>query len=121
MKMVKFPKVIRVGQAKATIYKTPAHRREIFTMAWNDGPTRKRKVFNELHLAETHAITKATSQANASSIFSICPMKNAWPVDGLRGGTFRAAGFPAIRQRADRPENRAGSLIDQHRYPSPLP
>ena len=41
----------------------PSHGSVAFTAVWYEGKARKRKVFNELHLAETHATTKVTSQA----------------------------------------------------------
>lgn len=64
MPKAKFPKVIRVGHSKATIYKTPSHGSDAFTVVWYEGKARKRKVFAELNLAETHATTKVTSQAH---------------------------------------------------------
>jgi hypothetical protein len=45
MQKVEFPKVVRVGQTKATIYKTPSHGCDSFTIVWFEGAVRKRKVF----------------------------------------------------------------------------
>src|SRR4051794_39282825 len=50
-----WPKVIRIGQTRATIYKTPKEDFVSFTVAWYEGPVRKRKVFADLAAAELHA------------------------------------------------------------------
>src|SRR5579883_3257911 len=54
-KKAEFPKVIRVGQTKATIYKTPTNGCDSFTVVWYEGAVRKRKAFADLGLAEVHA------------------------------------------------------------------
>src|SRR5947207_2815526 len=50
-----FPKVIREGQTRATIYKTPYRGSDGFTVAWYEGDKRLRKLFNDLGAAELHA------------------------------------------------------------------
>ena len=54
-KKAEFPKVIRVGQTRATIYKTPTNGCIAFTVVWYEGPVRKRKAFADAGLAEIHA------------------------------------------------------------------
>ena len=54
-KKAEFPKIIRVGQTKATIYKTPSNGCIAFTVVWYEGPVRKRKAFADPGLAEVHA------------------------------------------------------------------
>ena len=58
MKRAEFPKVIRVGQTKATIYKTPAHDCDSFAVACYEGAARKRKAFAGITAAEIHASSK---------------------------------------------------------------
>ncbi|HEY9175971.1 MAG TPA: hypothetical protein VI136_27130 [Verrucomicrobiae bacterium] len=55
MKKAEFPKVIRVGQTRATIYKTPSHGCDSYTVIWYEGAVRKRKTFADPGLAEIHA------------------------------------------------------------------
>src|SRR5438309_2231597 len=50
-----FPKVIREGQTRATIYKTPYRDSDGFTVVWYEGDKRLRKLFNDLPAAELHA------------------------------------------------------------------
>ena len=64
MKKTEFPKVVRVGQTKATIYKTPSHGCDSYTVVWYVGAVRNRKAFAELELAEAHA----QSQVNSLSL-----------------------------------------------------
>jgi integrase len=52
MSKAKFPKVIRVGQSRATIYKTPSRGSIAFTVAWYEGSKRKPKSFAGLRSAE---------------------------------------------------------------------
>ena len=54
-KKAEFPKVIRVGQTRATIYKTPRGGCVAFTVIWYEGAVRKRKMFADAGLAEIHA------------------------------------------------------------------
>src|SRR5437660_134248 len=54
-KKAEFPKVIRVGQTRATIYKTPSNGCDSFTVVWYEGAVRKRKAFADLGLATVHA------------------------------------------------------------------
>ncbi len=61
MRKVEFPKVVRVGQTKATIYKTPSHGCDSFTVAWFEGAIRKRKAFASLAAAELHASSMVNS------------------------------------------------------------
>jgi integrase len=63
-KKEEFPKVIRVGQTKATIYKTPTNDCDSYTVVWYEGAVRKRKSFADLGLAEVHA----SAQVNNLSI-----------------------------------------------------
>ncbi len=119
MKKVKFPKVIRVGHARATIYKTPSRGSEAFTAVWYEGTTRKRKVFNELHLAETHAITKATSQANGE--LEILHLSGEERLAYLRAkdalAEFNlAVDSAAIEYRDAKRLLRGGSLLEAARY-----
>jgi integrase len=55
IKKAKFPKVVRVGQTKATIYLTPTNGCDAYTVVWYEGAERKRKSFGDLGLAEVHA------------------------------------------------------------------
>ena len=55
MKKTKFPKEIRVGQTRATIYKTPTRGCLSYTVVWYEGAVRKRKTFADLDGAELHA------------------------------------------------------------------
>lgn len=61
MKKPEFPKVIRVGQTKATIYKTPSHGCDSFTVVWYEGAVRKRKAFGDLDAAVLEAQAKVSS------------------------------------------------------------
>jgi len=61
MKKAQFPVVVRVGQTKATIYKTPSHGCDSFTVVWFEGAVRKRKVFATLAAAELHASSMVNS------------------------------------------------------------
>jgi len=54
-KKAEFPLVIRVGQTRASIYKTPTNGCDSYTVAWYEGAVRKRKAFADLGLAEIHA------------------------------------------------------------------
>ena len=56
MKKVEFPKVVRVGQTRATIYKTPSHGCDSFTVVWFEGARRKRKVFAKLPACDTGTV-----------------------------------------------------------------
>ena len=55
MKKPEFPKVIKLGQTKTTIYKTPSHGCTSFTVVWYEGAIRKRKSFGDIVAAEVHA------------------------------------------------------------------
>ena len=55
MKKPEFPKVLKLGQTKATIYKTPSHGCTSFTVAWYEGAVRKRKSCGDIVAAEVHA------------------------------------------------------------------
>ena len=72
MKKGDFPRVIRVGQTKATIYKTPSHDCCSFTVVWYEGAVRKRKSFADLGLAEVHANAQvnnlSTGEARAAKL-----------------------------------------------------
>src|SRR5215510_12268961 len=54
-KKEEFPMVIRVGQTRATIYRTPTNNCDAYTVVWYEGAVRKRKAFADLGLAEIHA------------------------------------------------------------------
>jgi integrase len=54
-KKPEFPKIIRVGQTKATIYKTPTNGCDSYTVVWYEGAVRNRKSFADAGLAEIHA------------------------------------------------------------------
>ena len=62
-----FPKVIRVGQAKATIYKTPTNDCDSYTVVWYEGPVRKRKAFADAGLAEVHANSQVNNLSNGET------------------------------------------------------
>src|SRR5690242_9065965 len=66
-KKEEFPKVIRVGQTKATIYKTPTNGCDSFTVVWYEGPVRKRKAFADLGLAEVHASSQVNNLSNGET------------------------------------------------------
>ncbi len=61
MKKALFPQVIRVGQTKATIYQTPSHGCDSFTVVWYEGHVRKRKAFGDLDGAKLHAQAQVSS------------------------------------------------------------
>ena len=61
MKSAQFPQVVRVGQTKATIYKTPSHGCDSFTVAWYEGHVRKRRAFGDLDGAKLHAQAMVSS------------------------------------------------------------
>jgi integrase len=63
MKKSEFPKVVKVGQTKATIYYTPSHGCAAYTVAWYEGAARKRKSFGDYDAAELHANVKVKSLA----------------------------------------------------------
>ncbi len=62
-----FPQVIRVGHARATIYSTPTHGKESFTVVHYEGSSRKRKSFASLDGARLHATTVLHSLANGEA------------------------------------------------------
>jgi len=66
-KKAEFPKVIRVGQTRATIYKTPTNGCDAFTVVWYEGPDRKRKMFADLGAAEIHANAQVNNLSNGES------------------------------------------------------
>ena len=61
MKKAEFPKVVRVGQTRATIYKSLSHGSVSFTVIWYEGAFRKRKAFGDLVDAKVHASPKVNS------------------------------------------------------------
>jgi hypothetical protein len=61
LKKIAFPKTVRVGQTKATIYKTPSHGCNSFTVVWFEGAVRKRKAFANIDAAELHANSMVNS------------------------------------------------------------
>jgi len=61
VKSTAFPKIVRVGQTKATIYKTPSRGYVAYTVVWFEGATRKRKVFSSFEEAELHASSMVNS------------------------------------------------------------
>lgn len=67
MRKAEFPKVVKVGQTRATIYRTPSHGCDSFTVVWYEGAVRKRKVFSEITEAEIHATTKVESMAKGEA------------------------------------------------------
>src|SRR5947209_2728320 len=50
-----FPKVIKQGRTKATIYRYDNRDSVSYTVVWYEGEVRKRKVFGDLADAELHA------------------------------------------------------------------
>ncbi len=66
-KKAEFPKVIRVGQTKATIYKTPTNGCDAYTVVWYEGPGRKRKAFADAGLAEIHANSQVNNLSNGET------------------------------------------------------
>ena len=123
MQKAKFPKVIRVGHSRATIYMTPSHGSEAFTVVWYEGTTRKRKVFNELHLAETHATTKVTSQAHGElDILHLTGEERLAYVRAKEAlAEFNlAVDSAAIEYRDAKRLLRGGSLLEAARYYSAL-
>jgi integrase len=67
MKKLEFPKIVRVGQTKATIYRTPSHGSESFTVVWFEGAIRKRKAFSTFQAAELHASSMVNSLSRGES------------------------------------------------------
>ena len=64
---VEFPKVIRVGQTKATIYLTPTNGCDSYTVVWYEGPVRRRKTFADAGLAEIHANSQVNNLSNGET------------------------------------------------------
>jgi len=50
-----FPRVIKEGHTKATIYKYANRDSVSYTVVWYEGEVRKRKVFGDLEEAKLHA------------------------------------------------------------------
>ncbi len=59
--------VIRVGQTRATIYKTPTNGCDSFTVAWYVGTVRKRKAFADLEEAKLHAHSQVNCLARGEA------------------------------------------------------
>jgi integrase len=53
--------VVKVGQTRSTIYKTPYRGCDGFTVVWYVGPSRKRKLFADLDAAKLHAQAQVSS------------------------------------------------------------
>src|SRR5690242_15207071 len=66
-KRAEFPRVIRVGQTRATIYKTPTNNCDSYTVVWYEGAVRKRKSFSDLGLAEIHASAQVNNLSNGET------------------------------------------------------
>jgi hypothetical protein len=64
----RFPKVLRQGQTRATIYNTPVRGCDGFTVVWYEGDTRKRKLFSHLDASELHAQAKVISAVSGTEI-----------------------------------------------------
>lgn len=106
MKKDEFPKVVRIGQTRATIYKTPTKGCDSFTVVWDEGAVRKRKAFADLNAADLHAnaMVKNLSRGEAeilrlsgkSSCLILAPKKpllsSAWP-SILRRSSIETATF----------------------------
>src|SRR6266496_6530001 len=56
-----FPIVVKTGQTKATIYRTPSHGSVAFTVVYYEGTSRKRKAFADLDSAKLEAQSKVNS------------------------------------------------------------
>lgn len=67
MRKADFPKVVKVGQTRATIYRTPSHGCDSFTVVWYEGAVRKRKAFADITSAEIHANAKVESMAKGEA------------------------------------------------------
>jgi len=72
---------VRVGQTKATIYKTPSRGYVAYTVVWFEGATRKRKVFSSFEEAELHASSMVNSLSKG---------------EADRGGRIRKTGMPVF-------------------------
>ena len=75
-KKAEFPLVIRVGQTRATIYKTPTNGCDSYTVAWYEGAVRKRKAFADLGLAEVHAKAQVNNLSKGER--RSCQERSAW-------------------------------------------
>ena len=67
MRRPEYPKSIKVGQTKATIYKTPSHGCDSYTVVWYEGAARKRKTFATPEAALIHANSKVSSLARGEA------------------------------------------------------
>src|SRR5262245_4672914 len=67
MSKVKFPIVVKVGQTKARIYRTPSHGCNSYTVIWYEGHERRRKSFADLEAAQLEATTKVNSLARGEA------------------------------------------------------
>jgi len=67
MRKAAFPKVIREGHSRATIYQTPYRGSMGYTVVWYEGETRKRKLFADLGEAELHAQARVGQLAKGTA------------------------------------------------------
>jgi integrase len=111
--------VVRVGQTKASIYKTPSHGHDSFTVVWYVGANRMRKAFNELDAAILHANAMVTSLAQGES--EILRLSGSDRLSFIRAReAVSEFGFSldtmAVEYRDARRLLRGGSLLDAARY-----
>lgn len=59
--------VVRVGQTRATIYKTPSRGCPAYTVCWYEGETRRRKAFHDFEAAKLHASSTVNSLSRGES------------------------------------------------------
>jgi integrase len=62
-----FPKVIKEGHTRATIYKYANRDSVSYTVVWYEGEVRKRKVFADLGAAELHAQARVGQLSNGTA------------------------------------------------------
>ena len=67
MRKAAYPKVIKIGQTRATIYRTPSHICYSFTVVWHEGAVRNRKMFADVTEAEVHANSKVDSSSRGKA------------------------------------------------------
>ena len=119
MKKAEFPKVIKVGQTKATIYLNQTHGCDSFVVVWYEGAVRKRKAFGDIVAAEVHAngIVGSMSKGEAEIVRLSGPDRLAYVRAKEATAEFGLAlDTAAFEYRDAKRLLRGGSLLEAARY-----
>jgi len=114
-----FPKVIKEGHTKATIYRYANRESVSFTVVWYEGEVRKRKVFSDLGDAELHAQARVGQLSKGTA--EILRLEGAQLLEYVRAREFvaefgLALDTVAAEYRDAKRLIRGGSLIDAAGY-----